>query len=427
MAIQPAFDALTAATPSESVDVLVTWIGGVTLVRYRLAIGHGRTAGPLERRARVLVSVVAILLIVRGFSWLWPDTSWLGTFIQLPATLLPFAMTLFAEGLLRRHVPLWIKVLSVAATLAALATVLGAALIGAQDSATASYMLLASLLAVMTALFIEMARRDVTSLSRAENAIVRAMLVVAIISVPLITTDFRFVFGWPPARLGTLAALLFCYTLLRRPDERGFLRRWSRALLRLVLRAALVCALLLVALRTAPRDLLFPLFVLATALVLALAVNDRLGAAAARGSDRSLLRWLARPPAESLTAFMRELRHLPLTADAIVMDAQELTAYHVPAILAAFTSATLVRARVDLRNETRASTARSLGADELSDLLERNGMSHVALLSETPLRLLLANIPELPGAADSETALAAIVRHGRMALLDDGAAPGAPT
>ena len=417
-------DAFTAATPSESVDVLVTWIGGITLVRYRLAIGHGRYAGPLERRARVLVSVVAILLILRGFSWLWPNLPWFGTMMTLPATLLPLAITLFAEGLLRRHVSLWIKLLSAGASLAALLASIGSAIMGPAYGTAASSVLLGSIVLVMAALFLELARRDDSSLSRSENAIVRAMLVVAIIAVPLIATDFRFVLGWPPARLGTLAALLFCYTLLRRPDERAFLRRWSRALLRLLIRAALVCALLLIALRTAPRELLFPLFVLATALVLALAVNDRLGAATARGADRSVLRWLARPPANTVSAFLRELRHLPLTADAILMEESDLAAYHVSAVLAAFGSGRLVRARADLRHEERDASDGSRGADELEDLLERTGMTHAALLSETPVRLILTNMPDLPGLVDSEVTLAAIIRHGRVAVAaESGLAP----
>jgi hypothetical protein len=39
-------------------------------------------------------------------------------------------------------------------------------------------------------------------------------------------------------------------------------------------------------------------------------------------------------------------------------------------------------------------------------------MTHVALLGDAPLCLLLANVPELPGAEDAELALAAVIRHG---------------
>ncbi|HET7189642.1 MAG TPA: hypothetical protein VFI52_15930, partial [Gemmatimonadaceae bacterium] len=70
-----------------------------------------------------------------------------------------------------------------------------------------------------------------------------------------------------------------------------------------------------------------------------------------------------------------------------------------------------------VRSGSRVLAAR--GADQLTDLLERTEMTHVALLSNRPLRVLLANVPELPGAADAELALGAVVRHGQLAVAGD--------
>ena len=60
----------------------------------------------------------------------------------------------------------------------------------------------------------------------------------------------------------------------------------------------------------------------------------------------------------------------------------------------------------------------------LPEMMERTEMTHVALLSSQPLRLLLANIPELPGAADAELALGAVVRHGQLAVATESVAAG---
>lgn len=415
-------DLITAATPGESVDVLVTWIGGITLLRYRLAIRRRREHGVLERRASFLVSALAMLLVLRGFSWLRPNAVWLGVAMLIPATLLPLAMTLFAEGLLRRHMPRWVKWLAVftsgTAFLAALAR--GASLI---DDPAVSVILLIALAVQMTVLGAMLAMRDTTSLSRAENGLVRACLLVTLIGVPLAITDFRFVLGWPAARMGTIGALLFCYTLLRRPEERGQLRRWLRDVARLVMRAVAACLLLLVALRGAPAEMLEPLFVLATTLVVALAIADRLGETAGR-SENELLRWLARPPAESLPAFQRELRHLPLTADALVIGEEDLAQYHHDALRGVLRGRGVVQTLAALRVEREAvgehHALAARGADELTDLLERTGMTHVALLSAEPLYLLLANVPELPGHEDAAIALAAVVRHGQHVVSHAG-------
>ena len=98
-------DFIAARTPAESVDVLVTWVGAVTLLRYRVALGRRQERSVFERRTGYLVSVLAMLFFLRGFAWINPGHRWLGAIMLLPATMLPVAMTLFVEGLLRRHAP----------------------------------------------------------------------------------------------------------------------------------------------------------------------------------------------------------------------------------------------------------------------------------------------------------------------------------
>lgn len=416
-------DLLTAQTPQESVEVLVTWVGAATLLRYRIALGRRRERSVLERRTGFLVSTLAMLLFLRGFSWLRPELQWLGIAMLLPAAMLPLAMTLFTEGLLRRHVSRWIKWLAVAATsVTALATIV-LRIVDANDPRP-NWILLASLLLMMAVLGATLARRDRASLSRSENGLVRACLIVALLGIPLVATDFRVDLGWPVPRLGTIATLLFCYTLLRRPQEHARVIWWARDVGRLLLRAGIVSLMLLVALRTAPRELMAPLLALATALVLAVAIAERLAHANAANTEVALLRWLARPPARSVQGFVRELHHLPLTADALVVEEADLAMYDHGALCMALASGRPVHSLARLREERavrsgqRVNAAR--GADQLTDLLERSEMTHVALLSSRPLRLLLANIPELPGAADAELALGAVVRHGQSAVTSEG-------
>jgi hypothetical protein len=415
-------DLLTARSPAESVDVLITWVGAVTLLRYRVALGRRRERSALERRTGFLVSAMAMLLLLRGFAWLNSDVRWLGAAMLLPATLLPLAMTLFVEGLLRRHVSRWVKWLAVGVTTAATVGAITLRILSAADPRP-NFVLLGALLLMMVVLGLVLARRDRGSLSRSENGLVRACLLVTLLSLPLVATDFHLDLGWPTPRLGTIGALLFCYTLLRRPQEHARLGRWARDIGRLFLRAGIVCLLLLVALRTAPRELLAPAFALATTLVLAAAINDRLTYTNVSRSEVALLRWLARAPATSLPGFVRELHHLPLTADALVIEEPDLAMYGRDALCAALATGRPVHSLARLREERavhsegRALAAR--GADQLTDLLERAEMTHVALLSKNPLRLLLANIPELPGAADAELALGAVVRHGQLAIANE--------
>ncbi len=407
-----AFALLTAKTPAESVDVLVTWIGGVTLLRYRYALLKRHTRSPLERRTGFLISTVALHLVVRGFSWLSPDTVWLGVLALVPATLLPLALAIFCEGLLRRHVPRGVKWLSVIAATIAFVTNIVTGFAG-RESDIASQTQLVTLIVTMAALGVVLIRRDKTSLSRAENALVKTIALVAVIALPLVATDFRFVLGWPPARFGTIAALLLALTLLRRPDERQGARRWMMEIFGVGVRAAVVTPMLLLA---------FPVIVsmsasagaLVTALVLSLAIGDRLAEHSRRRSTRELLRWMARPAASSIEAFGRELRHLPLTADATVTGEAELNAYNVDDLRSLFSDRESVRVLSELRG---AEGTNSRGAEQLTDLLSRTNKTHAALLTDRPFRLLLVNMPELPGSDESRLALAAVVRHGQLSAL----------
>lgn len=409
-------DALTANTPAESVDVLVTWVGAATLIRYLVVIGRRHERSTLERRASFLIGVLAALCLIRGFSWLRPEDRWLGVLTLVPGALIPLALTLFAEGLLRRHMPVWIKGLGVALTLVALLTDIASGVLGKRD-VVANYTLVVAQLLTMVVLGVALARRDKATLSRAENALVQSCLFVTLLGIPLAVTDYRFLLGFPPARLGTLAILLFCYTLVRRPDEHVGLGRWARDLARLVVRAGVVCVVILLALRNAPRALLFPQFVLAAAVVIAFRIEDRLAQVNARRNGAALLRWLARPPARSQEEFARELHHLPLTADALLLDEADLAPYDHDALRSALASGRPVRSLPQLRSARDAHggavrhALSARGADELTDLLERSDMTHVALVTTTPLRLLLVNVPALPGAEDAEVALAAVVRR----------------
>jgi hypothetical protein len=272
----------------------------------------------------------------------------------------------------------------------------------------------------MLALTSILALRDRSSLSRAENSLIRACLLLGLVSLPLVATDFRFE-PWSPVRVGTLAPLLLCYTLLRRQQENERMR-WGRDVARLVMRAALACAVVVIVLPSPGARVLVPVFALAVTLVVGFAVLDRLRAAETTTRETQLLTWLAREPAHSLRQFARELRHLPLTAEALLLSENDLAPYDGSSLLRAlggrYPVQSLGRLRARDAGDPPIPDAREArGVDELIDLLERNGMTHVGLLEASPLRLLLVHVPELPGAREAERALAAVLRRGQHAIM----------
>jgi hypothetical protein len=397
------------------VDVLVTWIGAAALVRYVMVVGEHGQRSPLERRARLLVGAIAATLFIRGFSWLKPESVALAYLTFLPITLLPLAMAMFAEGLLRRHVPGWMKLLTASAMLVAfVGNTLRLFIRDPDRLVLIGFIVLASLVVTMVGLGVILLRRDQASLSRSENALVRVCTIVTAFALPLAATDFRYDLGWPMVRLGTLGALLLCYTLLRQPQENVKVSRWLADVGRLVLRALLFAILIAVALQTMGRETIVPILVLGVAVVFAFAVFDRLRDLERTTPQTALLRWLARERPASWQQFARELRALPLTADATVLDEADLAAYDRASLVEAFPSSTVVQSLASLRSLREGSRESARGADELSDLLERHGATHVGLLAADPIRLVIATVPELPGLRDVELALGAVVRRGQQ-------------
>ncbi|MEP6989886.1 MAG: hypothetical protein ABJA80_03075 [bacterium] len=403
-----------------AVDVLVTWVGAAALARFVIVLGRHRHGTPLEPRARFLFGTVAALLFLRGFSWLWPESTALAFLTFVPVSLLPIPMTVLAEGLLRRHVPRWMKVLATTvAAMALLANLTRFVFHGEAAVVRVGMVTLGALVVTLVALGVVLLQRDRASLSRSENALVRVSVIATAIALPLVATDFRFDLGWPMVRLGTLGTLLLCFTLLRQPQENVLVSRWLADVGRLVVRAVFFGGLVAIALQSTAPSTLVPILVLGVAIVLAFAVLDRLSDVERTTLHTQLLRWLAREQPATWQQFARELRALPLTADADVLDEPRLQAYDRASVIEAFPSHTVVQSLANLRALRESTRQLARGADELSDLLERTGATHVGLLSANPLRLLVATVPDLSGLRDVELSLAAVVRRGqRVGALD---------
>jgi hypothetical protein len=399
------------------VDVLVTWVGAAVLARYLWTLGTRSARSLLESRTHVLIGVLAALFFIRGFAWLLPNHHWLDWLVFMPVSLLPIVMTLFVEGLLRRHAPLWLKILATGLSAAAFIANSARFWTTQSDGLTAiDAVLLGAVLVTMLALAWLLLRRDRASLSASENSLVRVCAVDAAISLPLSITDFRTAFGAPPVRMGTLGALLLCYSLLRAPDAGIELGGWLRDLGRLVLKAVIACVFVVLALGTVNAPFVLPLSALAVALLLASSILDRLRDAAESTTRNDLLRWLGRATPQSASEFVAELAALPLTSDAAVIEGADLEAYDENGLVTTFSKRS-VYSLADLRRVRDVDANNARGADELADLLERRGATHVALISRSPARLLLATLPELGYSGETALALTAVARRAERALM----------
>jgi hypothetical protein len=140
--------------------------------------------------------------------------------------------------------------------------------------------------------------------------------------------------------------------------------------------------------------------------------------------QRHLLEWLAEPLPGSFERFARSLRRLPLTADARLIDEAALAGYDIDPIVAELRTGPAVRAHGALVAASGVTGDRA--REELVDLLERHDMTHVAMIREHPLLLLLVASPELPGAGEAGPEIAAVVRRAQHAIaIEESSRSGA--
>lgn len=393
-------------------DVAVTWLGAAGCGLYLHFLWTRRdaaAAGP----GLFLFGVLTALLAVRGFAWLFGGPL-LGRLVFAAATLLPIAMTLFAEHLLRRHHPLWLKLLALGVSAVFFVINLFA------DLSSDAPLLLAFLCchaAVMASNgWFLLWLRD-ADLSRNEARLARAVVLVVALAVPLAATDFREELSHVPVRLGALGALAFVYVFLNLSDSqrvvRGLLAHFAAALLFAIVLASVMAlashgpgqGLLDAALRGMP---------VAIAWVLLTAIFVRIRAVSLAGDGNAFLRWLLHARLDTPEGFLHSLRRLPQTADHVLLGDAELTGYALGEL---FDMAGKRREPVSV-GEARSWTKRRDGdrieaAEQLVDLLERHEMTHALLIARQPAQVVLLNLPQGANAAIGELRAAIILRLAR--------------
>ena len=399
------------------VDVILTWMGALGVFAYLAHIHRNPATSFLEGRTRLLLWCLGTLLLIRGFAWL-DAGGVLGTLTFVPATLLPLAALLFTEALLRRHAPLSIKLYVAGGTvLLSLAN-----LFPVRGWHVALLAFMATTFALLVVLLVGR-RRD--ALAPPENRLIDAVLLAMTAAVPLTVTDFRIDLGLPWNRMGALGALIFVWTLVRMAARRDQERIGWREIAGLALWAALLAGVMLALGRepTVPR--LIHALSLSLGFVLLFAVCDLLRHLRAQTRDRSFLSWLAGARTSSPNDFLLALKDCPVAEEHVTLRAADLSRYDVGALVRRLDGERGVVRMAGLR----AKTATADGGDELEvdeqlvDLLETYGMSHLCLVSAEPPVLLLVNHPQLADSGAHELEMALIRKLGGLVRSQE-AAPG---
>lgn len=373
-------------------DVALSWMGAAgCLLCYRFLWTSGEP-GPQTRATLFLTAILAIMLTLRGFFWLYGSPA-LGRLVFAVATWLPLAVTLFIEHLLRRHHPLWLKLLAMATTAVFFLCNLAVNLAARLDLLQTYIACLTIVLAANGWLLAQVHHEELT---RNERQFARAILLVTFLSLPLVVTDFRTVVG-SPARLGALGALLFVYVVLGLVDDEDA----ALVLLRRILLAtsiAAVLAIVFAAVLTPPGG--NPLAAVASSLPVALgctflaAIVARMLAVSWASEGNRFLRWLLHARLDSVEHFIHSMHRLPQLAQHILLNREQLRGYSADLMFAAGAGKRELMSLAEARARARGEDDRAEGAEQLIDLLQRHEMTHALLIRREPPLIVLLNLPE---------------------------------
>ncbi len=361
------------------------------------------TRSRLERCAVFLLYCLGALLLVRGFYWV-SDSRVLGSATYVLAALVPVAVTLYIEALLRRHLALGIKLLALSGTLAF--TV--AAFAGRLPAdpmwmrAFIGYVVLLGLAVLGALLF-----RDRADLTRVEARSVDAISMAVILLVPFVMTDLAADLAIPMVRVGSVGVLAFVYNMVLASEPRGSLRAVLVANLGVLAIAVLLGGLeayVIGDLRapTVARGAAFFAAILLLAMVYARVHSH---GQVARGPG--LVRSISAADTRTTEGFLQVLDMLPIVAGYRLLREPALAGYDSASFPQLFeTSGGFVITRHRLLGPLRSASAAAgaedpegtsdrtrYSADQLSDLLGREGMTHAVLIRTNPIALLLVHIP----------------------------------
>ncbi len=192
--------------PTIVADCLVNLFGAIGAVVLAREALRDDPNGPMTRRISFALHFVGALFLLRCIAW-WLQDAFTLHLADIFAVLTPLVSLFVAEGLIRRHAPLWMKW----ALIAGPAVLMMAKILPFIPAGVVSAVLILSVVGGFGAIAFMLWTRDPSRLTQAENASIRRVLQAMLVLAPLIVSDFRSIWPDVPVRLGAIGALLLLY------------------------------------------------------------------------------------------------------------------------------------------------------------------------------------------------------------------------
>ena len=323
--------------------------------------------------------------------------------VLFAAAVIPLAVLILTEGLLRRHAPSLVKaVIGVGAVLFAVMSLWYSDSI---DPARLYALLGFQLLGFVLSGWLIVAR-DKAALSAGENAMVVRLGLSLILLIPLAAGDFLLLSIGLPIQFSALGVLILCWLAIGL--GRTYLgHRATMVNLAVMVGAAVIVGGMLGFFAQHGRDgfLLTIAAVMTTVFVVAILTDAR----ALRLEEQSLglLRQLATARTDDPMTFLRDLQDHPRVEGAVVVSAESLEGLQDDVLDAIFAAAPVLR-RVDPPQ------LGPVADDHIAYLFERYSATHILLAVPHPRVLVALSMPSLGASPSAELELQVVQRMAAL-------------
>jgi hypothetical protein len=354
------------------------YVAGMSVLGLLIAIRQLGGPDPFSQSFRAILVLTAVFTTARAGFW-WTGSNLLRGINLAAAAMIPLAALIFAEVLLRRHAPLWMKwsVSGLGVVLAAMTL-----LVGEEAFPRSGAILIAYQLAALTGICALVLGRDRGSLRQDENAMIDRISISFPFVLLFLASDYDLGPGAEPLRLSGVAVLVACWIGLglRQAQTRRFA---TLKAVGLALGLSLITTLA-VAIQLAPGavDAARIWGVISSTMILAAILKE---AAALRDVERRRA-FLPTPGREAgSTSYFDDLRIKGLMDDVLLVEGPDLADFDASVLEAMFQS----RSCIALADLPPAGAERTLAESQMRALLERHEAAQAHLLGRTPFRLAL--------------------------------------
>ena len=375
---------------------LAAVIGLITLHRVITSRGPWE---PLNRRFLFGIRVTTMLFACRALGIL-TGIGLFYTLMIIAAALIPVAVLILTEGLLRRHAPRLAKLFVIGgALLFALWAILplgpytwrlyGLLAFQATGLALSGWLVLS---------------RDKNSLTGGENRAVERLGLSLFLLIPLAAVDSLTVTLGIPVQASPLAVLFLCWLAIglggSDARHRGSLYSFAAVVL-----AAVFATVFMAVVWSMTRDEILVAAAVILAATLVSAVVNEARHQRADAHSLSMLRHMAQADGDALR-FLRGLQDHPMVEGAAVIGAEELADLDAQILHQIFSQTPVLR-RADLRGD-------GVERDHAQHLFARYDASHIFWVSGEPLRLVALSMPSVAASSTTELELAAVQRMAAL-------------